>query len=196
MHPSAVQPARATYDDLLKAPEDVVAELVDGYLFMSPRPRAAHTRFTHEFGFRLSAAFEKGLGGPGGWGFREEPEIHIFSDVVVPDLAGWKQARMPAERMDTLFYTTVPDFVLEVLSPSTAVLDRTRKLPLYARAGVGHVWLADPIERTIEAYFTKDGMWTLAADMVAGGPKAVRLPPFDAAELDLSTAWISEPPAP
>jgi len=74
-----------------------------------------------------------------------------------------------------------------VCSPSTACIDRGRKLPIYARAGVGHAWLLDPVERTLEVLRLRDATWTILA--VFTGEAPVRAEPFDAIDLDLGGLW-------
>ena len=69
----------------------------------------------------------------------------------MPDLAGWRRERMPRPPR-TAAFTLAPDWVCEVLSASTAALDRGVKLPVYAREGVRHVWLMDPEARTLEVF--------------------------------------------
>ena len=83
-------------------------------------------------------------GGPGGWILLDEPELHLHGDVLVPDLAGWRRERMP-ELPDAAAFELAPDWICEVLSPSTAASDRAEKMPIYARERVAHVWLVDPI---------------------------------------------------
>ncbi|HEX2570155.1 MAG TPA: Uma2 family endonuclease [Polyangia bacterium] len=137
---SAKRPA--TYQDLLALPEHLVAEIVDGELVATPRPAGPHTKVTSVLGVVLGPMWQ-GLGGPGGWLILDEPELHFGDDVLVPDLGGWRTDRMP-DVPDEPFFTLAPDWVCKVLSPSTGVLDRKRKLPIYLREGVGHVWLVDP----------------------------------------------------
>ena len=84
-----------------------------------------------------------------------EPELHLGADVLVPDLAGWRRERM-SEIPDVHFFEIAPDFCCEILSPSTARLDRVRKLPVYAEHLVGHVWLVDPLAQSLEV-FVLDG---------------------------------------
>jgi hypothetical protein len=79
----------------------------------------------------------------------DEPELHFGEHVVVPDLAGWRRERMRAMPRQA-FFTLAPDWVCEVLSPSTERADRGRKLRIYAEAGVAHVWFLKPADRTLE----------------------------------------------
>ena len=139
----------ATYDDLVKVPDIQVAEIVDGELHASPRPAPRHARAGSLLGAAITGPYDRGLGGPGGWWILDEPELHVGRNVLVPDLAGWRRTRMP-RLPDTAFFPLAPDWVCEVLSPSTASLDRAKKLAIYAREGVAHAWIVDPLAGTLE----------------------------------------------
>ncbi len=104
-----------------------------------------------------------------------------------PDIAGWRIARMP-EIPDVVGFTLAPDWVCEVVSPSTARLDRTRKMRIYARAGVAHLWLLDPLTHTLEVYRLDAGRWVVAS--VHGGDEHVCAEPFDAVALDPTRWWL------
>ena len=134
----------ATYEDLLQVPEHLVAEIVNGRLVTHPRPAPRHLRASSRLGGELDGPFDQGRGGPGGWWILDEPELHLGPQVLVPDLAGWQRERMPS-LPETAWFELAPDWVCEVMSPSTARIDRVEKLPIYAAAGVGHVWHIDPI---------------------------------------------------
>ena len=124
---SAAVRSSATYEDLVKLPDHFVAEIVDGELHASPKPAPAHVIAGSSVGGLLLNPYSFGRGGPGGWWILDEPELHLGADVLVPDLAGWRKTRMP-HRPDTAYFPLAPDWVCEVLSPSTTRLDRTRKL--------------------------------------------------------------------
>jgi len=186
MPTSRVDKPRATYEDLLKVPNEKVAEIVDGELYVSPRPAAPHALAASVLGVDLGGPFHHGRGGPGGWWIVDEPELHVGEDIVVPDLAGWRRERMP-EFPKTAFFTLAPDWLCEVLSPSTERLDRARKLRVYAREGVGHVWLVNPEARTLEVYRSSEERWLLLATHASDA--IVRAEPFDAIELDLLPLW-------
>lgn len=177
----------ATYEDLLKVPDHLVAEIVDGELFTSPRPASRHARASSVLGGKLMPPFDIGDGGPGGWWIITEPELHLAPDILVPDLAGWRRERMPIYP-DAAFFTLAPDWVCEVLSPSTGRLDRVRKMPKYASNGVMHLWLVDPLQRTLEVYRLEGSRWLLMGGH--GGEDKVRAEPFEAIELDLALLWI------
>lgn len=177
---------RATYEDVLNAPERMVAELIDGELHLRPRPRFRHARSASRLGIILGPPFDRGVNGPGGWILLVEPELHLAEDVLVPDLAGWRRETMP-EMPDAAFATLRPDWVCEVLSPSTERIDRADKVPVYAREGVAHVWLVDPEIRTLEV-LQLDGrtyrlLGTWRDDAVC------RVPPFESVDLPLSELW-------
>ena len=122
---------RATYQDVLDAPAHQVAEIVAGTLYTHPRPAPVHTIASSVLGGELNPPFHRGRGGPGGWWILDEPELHLGEDVLVPDLAGWRRERMP-DRPDTPYFTLAPEWVCEVLSPSTRRVDLQEKRPVYA----------------------------------------------------------------
>jgi Uma2 family endonuclease len=176
----------ATYDDLREVPDHFVAEMFDGDLYASPRPAVPHARAASVLGMELGDAFDRGRSGPGGWLILYEPELHFGKDVLVPDLAAWRRARMPEAPADA-YITLAPDWVCEVLSPSTEAIDRGKKLRIYAREGVGHVWLLDPLRRTLEVLARESVAWSSLG--THEGRARVRAVPFDAIELDLSSLW-------
>ena len=182
------QSRRATYADLLRIPHTQVAEILDGTLYVSPRPATPHALATSAIGEELGPPFKRGRGGPGGWMILDEPELHLGRepDIIVPDIGGWRRERLP-EVPHAPFITVPPDWVTEALSPSTATIDRTIKMAIYAREGVGHVWLVDALAQALEV-FTLDGA-TYRLSLTARGGARVRVPPFDAIELDLSLLW-------
>ena len=182
----AVIKDNATYEDLLGLPEHLVAEIVDGRLHTSPRPAVPHTLAATILGNVVGPPFHEGLGGPGGWWILDEPELHFGDDVVVPDLAGWRRERL-VRPPEAAWISQAPDWICEVASPSTERFDRVEKLPVYAREGVGHVWLINPLTRTIEVLRREGPNWTLVG--VHGGDGLVRLEPFDAVEWELNRLW-------
>jgi len=185
-----MEPAKrpATYQDVLDAPDHLVAEVIAGELYTSPRPAAPHTRAASVLGMDIGGAFDRGRGGPGGWIILDEPELHLGEDILVPDLAGWRRERLP-EVGDAAYFELAPDWACEVLSPSTGLLDRRRKLPVHAREDVGHVWLVDPRQRSVEVFrLDGDSYRFIVAE---GADATARLEPFDAIELDLGALWTS-----
>jgi Uma2 family endonuclease len=180
----------ATYEDLLKVPDHLVAEILDGELHTSPRPSPRNADASSGLGGALRGPFDRGRGGPGGWRILFEPELHLTSDVVVPDLAGWRRERLPS-LPEEAYFSLAPDWICEVISPSTAAMDRVKKLSIYAREGVSHAWLVDPIARTLEVLRLDGVRWTIVSTW--SGLVTVRAQPFDAIDLDLSLLWEDAP---
>jgi Uma2 family endonuclease len=176
----------ATYEDLLQVPDNLVAELIEGELYTSPRPSGPHTVAASALGFLLGPAFQFGSSGPGGWWILYEPEVHLGRNVVVPDLGGWRKERLPEVPRNHIF-SVVPDWICEVLSHSNARYDRTKKLPIYARHGVQHAWIVDVDEQVLEVRRLENGAWTEIA--VFGGDEKVRAEPFEQIELDMTLVW-------
>ena len=176
----------ATYADLLEVGEDKIAEIVDGDLYASPRPAIPHGVCMTSLTAELAGPFQFGRGGPGGWWILVEPELHLAADVLVPDLAGWRRERLQ-KPPNAPAIDLAPDWVCEILSPSTERLDRARKLPAYARHGVGHAWLINPTARTVEVLRRDGERWVLSATFADDA--RVRAEPFEAIELDLLSLW-------
>lgn len=180
---------KATYDDILKLPENMIGEIIDGELFVSPRPNPQHALVATNLPVKLVPFFGRG-GTPGGRLILVEPELHLGSDpndqVFVPDLAGWKKDRMPTLPKEA-HITIVPDWICEILSPSNARVDRIIKVPKYASLGVGHLWLINPKEKTLDTFRLEDGKWMLFQSFIDSDK--VRAEPFEAIEFDLGALW-------
>jgi Uma2 family endonuclease len=177
----------ATYEDLLKVPDNLVAELIDGELYTSPRPAFRHARASSVLLAKLINQFDSGDGGSAGWWIVYEPELHLGANAIVPDLAGWRRERMP-DLPDAAFIVLAPDWLCEVQSPSTARIDRVKKLPIYREHRVQHVWLVDPLDKTLEVLRLENDRWVVAGNY--GGDDVVRAEPFEAVEIDLRALWI------
>ncbi|OED38070.1 hypothetical protein AB833_21195 [Chromatiales bacterium (ex Bugula neritina AB1)] len=181
--------AAATYEDLFNIPDNEVGEIFGGKLVTHPRPAPRHALATsmvgagliHEFGSRRSG------GDPGEWWILDEPECHLGSDIVVPDLAGWRKTTMP-ELPETAWFETPPDWVCEVLSPSTAKYDRGVKREIYARESVGYYWIVDPLVKLIEVFALQQCSWALVN--TGSDEQVVNLVPFETLPFDLSILWV------
>lgn len=182
----------ATYDDLLKVPDHLVAEIIDGELFTSPRPAPRHADASSGLSGLLRGPFDRGRGGPGGWRILAEPELHLGPQIVVPDIAGWRRERLPSLPQEA-FFSVSPDWICEVVSPSTAALDRVKKLAIYARENVSHAWIVDPLAQTLEVMRLDRGRWAIVGTWA--GDATVRAEPFDAIDCDLTLLWDEPPPA-
>jgi Uma2 family endonuclease len=177
----------ATYDDLVDLPENVVGEIIGGHLYATPRPRARHAFLAGALSEQVRTGFGRHERGESGWWILPEPELHLGADVLVPDLAAWRRVRMPEFPSDAPWIALAPDWVCEILSPSTTRRDRVQKLPIYARAGVGYAWLIDPVARTLEVLRLDGGRWTLAS--AYAGSERGRPEPFAGHEFDRSEWW-------
>ena len=175
----------ATYEDLVRLPENMVGELIDGELYASPRPAGPHTLAASGLGALLIPPFQFGTNGSGGWWILDEPELHLGRDVLVPDLAGWRRERMPEVPKNHVF-SIAPDWVCEVISPSSGRIDRFKKMPLYARHDVQYAWIVDPEQQILEAYRVQDAQWL---QLGVYGQATARIAPFDAIEIDLTLLW-------
>lgn len=178
---------RATYDDLYTLPPNMTGQIIEGELYAFPRPHSKHAKAASALNGELVPPFSFGRGGgPGGWVILVEPEIMLGDNLLVPDLAGWKIERLPGPPKEN-FITVTPDWVCEILSPGTARLDRIRKMPVYARHEVKHLWIIDPILKTLEVYGLKEGSWVVMGTY--GEDDQVRAEPFEAVEINLADLW-------
>jgi Uma2 family endonuclease len=194
-HDAVQTKRRATYEDLLRVPDTMVAEIVDGELVVSPRPATPHAFTGVEITADLAPAFHgtAARSGPGGWWILPEPELHFAHDVLVPDLAAWRCARMPSVPSVPAI-TLAPDWLSEIISPSSVRHDRIAKMRCYARVGVASVWLVDPLARTLESLRLDGDRWIVLSSHA--GDEVARVEPFAELELRLGRWWLGGAPAP
>ena len=180
---------RATYEELLRVPDPMVAEIIAGALVVRPRPATRHAFTATEIAADLLPAFQgvSARSGPGGWWILPEPELHFGDDVLVPDLAAWRCVRMPTVP-DAAAIALAPDWLCEIISPSSARYDRVEKMRCYARAGVAWVWLVDPVARTFESFQLRSDHWTRVASHA--DREIVQAEPFDGVEVRLERWWL------
>jgi Uma2 family endonuclease len=177
----------ATMADLEALPPHLKGEIIDGELYVQPRPRSRHASVEAGVVEDLRGPYQRGRGGPGGWWILPEPGIELLgSPEFSPDVAGWRVERLP-ELPDDAPIVIVPDWICEILSPSTRGYDQLVKRPFYARIGVGWLWYVDLEARTVTVSRLEGGKWVEVG--VAGEDARVRLEPFDAVELDLAEWW-------
>jgi Uma2 family endonuclease len=186
LHMSEPATKRATDEDLYNIPENMTGEIIDGELILTPRPSRGHADVAASLGAELVPPYRFGRGGPGGWVIYHEPELHLGRDILVPDLAGWKRERLSIPPEEHRF-TVPPDWVCEILSPSTARNDRMKKMRIYAHHAVPYAWLIDPILATLEVFRLESGKWLLL-DVFSENAK-VRAEPFTEIEIDLGNFW-------
>lgn len=181
---------KATYEELLDIPEDMIGEIIDGELAVAPRPSRMHAIASSYLGGEVIPPYCHGRGGPGGWVIIIEPEIGFGDDILVPDLAGWRKERFP-ESEEHNWISVAPDWVCEVLSPSSARNDRIKKMRIYAQYQVRHTWLIDPLLMTLEVFRLESGRWFLL-DAFSETDK-VRTEPFREVEIHLGDLWLGTP---
>jgi len=179
---------KTLYEALEALPEGLIGEIFHGQLHTQPRPAPRHQVAASKLGGKLTNPYSEGEGGPGGWWIIDEPEVHFVRDsvVLVPDLAGWRRERMPETPRDS-HYEVVPDWICEILSPSTRSRDREIKMPLYASYGVHHAWLIDPDIETLEAYELRGTEWAQLGTYGADATPAAA--PFPAAAFRVGDLW-------
>lgn len=181
----------ATYADVEALPENLVGEIIDGTLMTHPRPSPRHAGAASVVSGKLTRPFQEEGDGPGGWVFFAEPEIMSGSNLLVPDIAGWRRARL-SSYPERNYFEIAPDWVCEVLSGSTEKRDRTLKMRIYGLAGVPFLWLIDPRLQILEAFENNGGRWTKIGDW--NSADIVRAPPFDAISFPLADLWPLDPP--
>lgn len=174
-----------TYADIERLPEHLVGQILEGELFVMPRPGPAHALVGSNMGGEINQRFGRG-GPPTSWWVLDEPELHLGRDVVVPDFAGWRRERLPS-MPKTAYFEVAPDWVCEILSPSTSGIDRVKKARIYAANQVPFMWLVEPVERVIETYQLSSGQWLRTGAWAAG--ERLTAPPFDSVEFDTG-AWF------
>jgi Uma2 family endonuclease len=187
--PARKTPKPATYADILALPDHVVGQIVEGELYVAPRPASRHARASTKIVAALGS-FDSDGGGPndpGGWWLAFEPELHLGRNVLVPDIAGWRRERLP-DWPDVAYFTLAPDWVCEIVSPRSASMDRVKKMRLYGEAGVTWMWLVDPVEQFVESYVREGERWVQAGAW-DGAEEAARIPPFDAVAIELPRWW-------
>ena len=167
-------------------------EVLRGIELMSPRPAAPHAVCEGALHVALATIYGRrrgpgGPGRPGGWVLMIEPELHLEGeDPIIPDIAGWLGERMPLIPR-TAAVKLPPDWVCEVLSPSTARYDRGVKFDIYGTAQVGHIWLVDPLLQRIEVYALAGTTYRLLLEHVGDAP--IQSPLFVAEPVDLIDVW-------
>ena len=175
------------YKDLCDLPNNVVGEILKGELVASPRPAFIHARAGSSLVSKVFDSYDDGNTGPGGWWILYEPELHFPDDVVVPDIAGWKRERLQDPSKMKVF-EVFPDWVCEVLSPSTARYDKISKFKIYAENKVPYYWIVDPLNRVLEI-FALDGKTYKLALVFGKDDDVKKAPPFEELEFNLGDLW-------
>lgn len=182
----------ATYADIEALPPHLVGEILFGHLVTHPRPHRRHGGAGAVLGMVTGNPYQLGVGGPGGWIFIDEPELHLGPHVTSPDLAGWRRERM-TEPSDKAFFEIAPDWICEIISPSTEKYDKGDKRRIYALYGVRYLWHLDPRAKTLETFELQDENWLLTHTFI--DQEDVCASPFDAITFSLGLLWPFDPPS-
>jgi Uma2 family endonuclease len=183
----------ATFDDLLALDPERGWEILAGDLVQKAAPTGEHADAQAGLAGALRGPFHRPGGGdpPGGWWILTEATVELEShELIQPDVAGWRRDRAPA-RPAGWPVRVRPDWVCEVLSPSTALRDLGPKMRLLHRHGVEHYWTVDPAARFLAVYRRTDEGYLLV--LTAGPGERCRAEPFDAIELDVGTLFGEDP---
>ena len=186
----------ATAADLRRLSADVAAEVIGGVVVHKALPSFRHGTTQGAISGQVGWRFGGGGDGPGGWWIATVVEVEYEqSEVYRHDLVGWRRDRVPSPPED-LPVRICPDWVCEVLSPSNWTNDTVKKFRVLQRAAVSHYWIADVEHGAITIHEWSEGSYRTA--VVAERGERVRLPPFDAVELDVGVLLRGEatPPVP
>jgi len=176
-------PALATAADLARIPPERGAEVVEGHVVYKASPSFSHGYVQGQIGGLLR--FGSGGRGATGWWLVTEPDVELEAhEVYRPDLAGWRRERVPSIPTEVPIRLR-PDWVCEVLSPSTAGRDLSAKLRGYHRSGIPHYWVVDPEHHTLVIYRWQSDTYAVAGS--AGLGDTIQAEPF---AVDLSVAQL------
>lgn len=165
---SAVPDLRSAFHDLEvwleKAPEGTTGEIARGVHAMTPRPRPRHAAAEGALWAELRSRYGRTDGSaPPEWYFALEAELRhepSFSRLV-PDVAGWRRSTTGWPDPDVTPVELMPEWVAEVLSPSTSAFDRGHKSGAYGAMGISWLWLLDPDRLTVEVFENVRGQMLL-----------------------------------
>ena len=171
---------RHTYADYLTWPDDQRYELIDGVAYVKepPAPSRAHQEIVGELYFQVRLALEgtchHAYVAPFDVRLPKSQEADDRIDTVVqPDVL----IVCDLNKLDDRGMRRAPDWVAEVLSPSSASRDQWVKVPVYERAGVGEVWLISPTERTLSIYRLEGGHYERPITLDLKGRTEIRAVP-------------------
>jgi Uma2 family endonuclease len=171
-------------------------EFVGGELIEKAAPSGEHGDAQAGVVSAVRPPFQRRLGGggPGGWWIATEVEVLLDkSDVVRPDVVGWRRQSSP-ERPTGTPVRQRPDWICEIVSPSDAKDDTVEKLRLYHRAATTHHWIVDLRDATVTVMrWSADGYVTLQR---AERGEIIRAEPFEAIEIAVGTLFGDDPPEP
>jgi Uma2 family endonuclease len=177
-----------TYEDLLRLPDDLMRhELIGGEHYVSPAPAVKHQEIVVNLtrilsNFVRAHRLGKVLVGP-------VDVLFTQHDVVEPDLLYVSGAK--ADRVRERYVAGAPDLVIEVLSPSNRVVDRTKKYRLYEAQGVPEYWIVDPATETLEVYRATGpgGRFALGASLSLAAGDVLATPLLPGLEIPMSEVF-------
>jgi|SRR5579859_7817312 len=182
----------ATSVDLADLPDGSRAEVIRGAIVEKAAPSAEHGDAQSQLAVLIKGPFQRppGGGGPGGWWILTEVEVEFGPhEIYRPDVVGWRRDRMP-QRPTGRPVRVRPDWVCEVLSPTTAKNDLVDKLRTLQATGVPHYWLVDPERETLTVLrWTPEGYLTA---LVATRGERVHAEPFAEVELPVGSLFGDE----
>ncbi|HEX4449143.1 MAG TPA: Uma2 family endonuclease [Polyangiaceae bacterium] len=192
---SARAPRLATAEDLVRFPDDARREIVRGAIVEKAAPSAEHADAQSALALLIKGPFQRkpgGPGGPGGWWILTDVDVEFApNEVYRPDVAGWRRERMPEPPKGRVLRTR-PDWVCEILSPSTASRDLVQKMQPFRQCELPHYWVVDPEHEMLTVH-----RWTRDGDVVAltasRAERAVRAEPFEGVELDVGRLFGDDP---
>lgn len=168
-------------------------ELIGGELIEKAAPSGEHGDAQAGIVGAVRTPFQRqpGRGGPGGWWIATEVEVLLDTEVVRPDVVGWRRDRCP-ERPTGIPVRVRPDWVCEVISPSRPTDDTIKKLRLYHRFAIPYYWLVDPRDATLAVMRWSDAGYITVMSAERG--EVVRAEPFEAIEIVVGTLFGDDPP--
>jgi Uma2 family endonuclease len=184
MVPEAILQRRLTLDDYLGFPDDQRYEIIEGVLYVAPRARSPHQVAAGNFTFELIGHVQRpGLG-------VVVPDADLIVDAdgtyVAPDIMVFL-GQNAAGIVSPALISTIPDLVVEVLSPTSVDYDQRTKRDTYQRLRVRHYWIADPGGRLVlELVLGADGRYQ---ERVVRAPEAFVPALFPELRIDLTRAF-------
>lgn len=184
----------ATLEEFWAIPEEVrFHELIDGELIPKAAPSGEHGDAQAGIVSAVRPPYQRraGSGGPGGWWIQTEVEVLLDTEIVRPDVVGWRRECCPA-RPTGFPIRNRPDWICEVVSEGHPTDDTVKKLRLYHRLAIPHYWLVDPRDCTLTVMrWSEPGYINV---MRAERGEIVRAEPFADIEIAVGTLFGDDPP--
>lgn len=150
-----------TEEDYYNLPENVRAELIDGQIYYMAAPGRIHQEI---LGFLFNTIFNHINSGNGSCKVYPAPfAVKLFEHddktVVEPDIT----VICDPNKLTDRGCTGAPDWIVEIISPTTSSHDYVRKLNLYMDAGVREYWIVNPIDQSVYVYFLEEDKFRTTA---------------------------------